>query len=87
MQSDRTLKRHADLVDRMSAAQGVDLEQKLMEGLLTPDDLSSAVLACTGCANPNECEHWLASHDEAAPAPDYCRNGDLFADLKAGRHA
>lgn len=85
MPSTRTLKRHAALVERMSAAQGVDLEQKMMEGLLTPDDLGTMVLSCTGCAHPGDCEHWLASHEDGAAAPGYCRNLDLFADLKAGR--
>lgn len=87
MQSARTLKRHADLVDRMAGTQGVDLEEKMMEGLLTPGNLADAVLACTGCANPGDCAHWLESHQDGEPAPDYCRNVDLFADLKAGRPA
>ena len=85
MHTTRTLKRHAALVERMSATQGVDLEQKMMEGLLTPDDLSTMVLSCTGCTNPGDCERWLASHEPGAAAPDYCRNRDLFSDLKAGR--
>ncbi|MBE0455183.1 DUF6455 family protein [Roseovarius autotrophicus] len=85
MQRTRTLKHHADLVDRMASAQGVDLEQKVMEGLLTPDDISTAVLACTGCSSPGDCEHWLASHETGAPAPSYCRNVELFEDIKASR--
>lgn len=87
MQSIRTLAHHADLVDRMSATHGVDLDQKMMEGLLTPGGLSRAVLACTGCANPGDCAQWLDTHEAGAPAPGYCRNLDFFADLKAGRPA
>jgi hypothetical protein len=87
MQSARTLKHHASLVDRMATVQGVDLEEKMMEGLLTPGDLGDAVLACTGCANPGDCEHWLDAQPDSGTAPDYCRNVDLFADLKAGRRA
>lgn len=82
-----TLKHHANLVNRMATAQGVDLEAKIMEGLMTPGDLDRAVKACTGCACPDDCSHWLANHDQGAPAPDYCRNIPLFADLKAGRRA
>lgn len=87
MQPARTLKRHADLINRMADAQGVDLDARMMEGLLTPGKLADAVLACTGCTNPGDCTHWLESHEAGAPAPDYCRNVDLFADLKAGRPA
>jgi len=87
MQPARTLKRHAGLVDRMAGAQGVDLEAKMMEGLRTPGNLADAVLACTGCANPGDCARWLDSHEPGEAAPDYCRNSDLFADLKAGRPA
>ncbi|MGX0879264.1 hypothetical protein ACSSV4_003973 [Roseovarius sp. MBR-154] len=87
MQSTTTLKRHADLVDRMANTQGIDLEERMMAGKIRPDDLSDAVLACTGCANPGACEHWLAEHETATSTPDYCRNADLFGWLKLGKHA
>jgi len=87
MQSSTTLKRHADLVDRMANAQGIDLEEQMMAGKIRPDQLSDAVLACTGCANPEACTHWLAEHDHADRAPDYCRNVDLFTMLKPGKTA
>lgn len=83
MQHSLTLKRHADLVDRMATSQGVDLEESMMAGHLTPGDLGDAVLACTGCAAPEACEHWLAAHEGGESAPDYCRNSDLLADLAA----
>ena len=87
MQGTTTLKRHADLVDRMANTQGVDLEERMMAGKVLPDDLSDAVLACTGCANPEACEHWLARNETAEQTPDYCRNADLFGRLKLGGHA
>ena len=88
MQSTSTLKRHADLVDRMANTQGIDLEERMMAGKILPDDLGDAVLACTGCANPGACEHWLAENKTASGRrPDYCRNADLFARLKMGKHA
>ncbi|HAW48897.1 MAG TPA: hypothetical protein DCX34_16980 [Roseovarius sp.] len=83
MQHSLILKRHADLVDRMAAAQGVDLEETMMEGHLTPGELGEAVLACTGCAAPEACEHWLAAHEAGEAAPDYCRNSALLAELTA----
>ena len=83
MQNSLTLKRHADLVDRMATAQGVDLEEAMMAGHLTPGELGDAVLACTGCAAPETCAHWLAAHDSGEAAPAYCRNSDLLAELTA----
>ncbi|PIV78551.1 MAG: hypothetical protein COW54_08845 [Rhodobacteraceae bacterium CG17_big_fil_post_rev_8_21_14_2_50_63_15] len=87
MQSTMTLKRHAELVDRMASSLGVDLEQKIMEAQMQFAALGDMVLACTGCANPEVCEHWLAQHrsEAAETAPDYCRNADIFARLKAGK--
>jgi len=88
MQSTSTLKRHADLVDRMANTLGVDLEEKMMAGQMRPGVLSDAVLACTGCANPEACGHWLAAQGAVVEqGPDYCRNGDLFTLLKAGKQA
>ncbi|MGR3462040.1 MAG: DUF6455 family protein [Roseovarius sp.] len=83
MQRSLILKRHADLVDRMAAAQGVDLEETMMAGHLTPGELGDAVLACTGCAAPEVCEHWLAAHEAGEAAPDYCRNSTFLAELTA----
>lgn len=83
MQNSLTLKRHADLVERMAAALGVDLEEAIMAGTLTPGDLDDAVLTCTGCAAPEACEHWLAACQSDEATPDYCRNKDLLAELRA----
>jgi hypothetical protein len=88
MTTNSTIKRHADLVDRMANAQGVDLEEAAMEGRLAMDTLTDAVLACTGCANPEDCEAWLAAQSGvAAETPGYCRNANLFATLKTGGRA
>lgn len=87
MQSTYTLKRHAALVDRMANTLGVDLEQKIIEGQMQFDALGDMILACTGCANPHACEYWLDEnrHETAEAAPEYCRNGGLFALLKDGK--
>lgn len=80
-----TYKRHADLVDRMANAIGIDLEEKIMRGKLQIDTLGEAVLRCTGCADPCGCEQWLAAQVEvAAEAPAGCRNAELFDGLKRG---
>lgn len=86
MLNSTTLKRHADLVDRMAATLGLDLEEAVQSGQLRVDSLSDAVLACTGCSNPDGCDRWLEMQNGRAPeAPGLCRNVRLFEDLKAGR--
>lgn len=88
MQGKATLKAHADLVDRMANTVGVDLEQAMMEGRMTMDQLGDAVLACTGCSAPDTCQKWLALQiDPVETAPDYCRNRDTFSRLVQGKHA
>lgn len=83
-----TYKRHADLVDRMANAQGIDLELAIMEGRLPIDTLGEAVLGCTGCADPEGCEAWLqAQQGTAETTPPMCRNADLFETLKNGGRA
>lgn len=83
-----TLTRHADLMDRMANAVGVDLEQAMMEGRMTMDQLGDAVLACTGCTNPENCAHLLADQCGALPAPpDYCRNSETLLRLREGKSA
>ena len=88
MASNATNKRHADLVDRMASALGIDLEEKIMQGQLQIDTLGDAVLRCTGCADPEACERWLAEQEGvAAKGPEMCRNSDLFELLKQGKNA
>lgn len=84
MQSETVLKRHARLVDDMATARGLDLEEQMMRGKLSMSGLEDAVLRCTGCTNPDACEHWLATQTGTAEAsPDYCRNAHVFDELKA----
>ena len=79
--------RHADLVDRMGRALGLDLEEKIMAGKLQIDTLADAVLSCTGCSDPDRCERWLADRDAPVDdAPGMCRNRDLFELLRQGKH-
>lgn len=86
MQDRDTLKRHAALVDRMATALGVDLEEAALAGGVSVDEISDAVLRCTGCADPGHCEAWLGARAgaEAAATPGYCRNRDLMARLRPG---
>ena len=85
MSSNSNYKRHAALVDKMATTLGIDLEQKVMEGQLQMDSLSDAVLSCTGCSDPEGCEHWLEQNTTADHAPGMCRNVDMFEMLKNGK--
>lgn len=80
--------RHSNLIDRMAAALGLDLEEAVMAGQLQVDTLGDAVLACTGCANADGCDRWLDMQSgTVASAPGICRNADMFARLKSGKIA
>lgn len=83
MPSRTVLKRHAELVDRMAQAVGVDLEEAALGGRVSVSEIGDAVLSCTGCGQPGACESWLA--ETAGPQdrpPSYCRNTDLLARLR-----
>ncbi|UAB87742.1 hypothetical protein I5192_10870 [Ruegeria sp. SCSIO 43209] len=81
--SDReTLRRHADLVDRMATTLGVDLQEVAIEGALQFDEISDAVLRCTECPNPGHCKAFLAKNLTAPDTPEYCRNHELLNRLK-----
>ena len=90
MSDTKTFKRHAGLVDQMANTLGLDLEEAMFEGRMDTEDVSDAVLSCTGCAHPDECENWLnkqtGSGGPAVP-PQWCRNADLFERLMHGGHA
>jgi hypothetical protein len=82
MTCNSTVKRHAALFDRMAASQGIDLEESVLRGKITPNEVVDAVLSCTGCARPDTCSRWLKSSKPALqPTPDYCRNGSLLRQL------
>ena len=83
MQNRFNLMLHANILDRMAAAQGLDLDESVMAGHLTPDELGDAVLACTGCAAPEACERWLTAHEVRDAIPSYCRNRAVLLELTA----
>ncbi|MDF1802980.1 DUF6455 family protein [Thalassovita sp.] len=88
MQSQEKIKRHARLVDHMADALGVDIEEKVMAGLLDPEEVADAVLRCTACTNPDDCEHWLETQDRPVKeTPDYCRNAELLRELRGSLDA
>lgn len=83
----RTLNRHAALVNRMAETLGLDLTQATREGRLSAEAWRDAVLACTGCSDPEHCMGWMAELQEqgAEAPPAYCENADLMARLAPAR--
>lgn len=85
MPSQTVLKRHAGLVDTMSATLGIDLEERALRGEVSISEIDDAVFACVGCTQPHACETWLARMAAPQDAPPaFCRNTELFARLAEG---
>lgn len=94
----KTINRHAALMNRMAETLGVDLSAAIAEGRLPAEAWREAVVRCTGCSDPEGCQHWLAEHAEPEAqtgaqtgtqtgtrtevAPGYCRNKDLMQSLR-----
>lgn len=81
MPNQEALKHHARLVDEMATKLGVDLQQSAIDGDVSVDEISEAVLRCLGCANPMHCEGFLSQHAEVDRTPEYCRNQELLKKL------
>ncbi len=77
---------HAELVNGMADAIGVDMAEEVLAGRMPPEEVRSLVLRCVGCADVTRCRHFLADHaiaHDAAAAPDFCRNKARMDLLKA----
>ena len=60
---------------------GVDLQEAAIGGSVSIDEITDAVLRCTGCTNPYHCDRALALQNGDGRPPEYCRNQDLLARL------
>ncbi len=73
----------ADRMGRMATTVGADMGSALEDGRLSPEALRSAVSRCHGCTEACACDAWLHTHPGGADTPPgYCRNADLFAELR-----
>lgn len=72
-------RRHERLVSRMAERAGVDLDLAEFCGALRPGERHEAVLACTGCISPADCEATPGAGRGDVPA--YCRNAAFFDEL------
>jgi Family of unknown function (DUF6455) len=75
------IEKHKKLMDQMADRLGSDLDEAELRGELAPGARNAMVLSCTNCASPEECQKWLAAHDSADQAPEFCRNGEALAAL------
>lgn len=73
----------ADRMGRMATTVGADMGSALEDGRLSPEGLRAAVGRCNGCTEARACDGWLDSHPGGADTPPgYCRNTELFAELR-----
>lgn len=78
----KTTDAHRRLMDAMADRLGADLDEAELRGEITPEARGDMVLSCTNCTSPEACGEWLASHDSAEDAPEYCRNGRKLRALR-----
>jgi len=78
------LEKHERLVNKMADTLGVDLVEEVQRGNLAPSELRNRVFRCVGCDSADACADWLRAHPDGTDgAPEFCRNGKMFADLAA----
>lgn len=71
--------RHEALFRRMADRNGADLDLALQCGIISPGEVQSAVLSCTGCLQPGPCSDHLER--DAKGIPEGCRNARLVREL------
>jgi len=81
MPSRDTLRLHAGLVDDMARMLDIDLEEAAIEGQISVDQISDAVLRCTNCPSPKHCQDLLEQNARLSSTPEYCRNQELLQRL------
>ncbi len=75
------LKTHEPLFRGMADRLGVDFSDWITRHPDHAGDYRTAVLSCTACTAETDCKAWLAEHEHADRAPDYCRNNRLLETL------
>ena len=80
----KTLNRHAALANTMASRLGVDLTKAMTDGRMSAETWRGAVLRCTGCSDPENCQKFLTETAEtgAQSPPSYCRNAGLIESLR-----
>ncbi len=83
MSTDSQRLAHKQMVLRMADRQGLDLEEMSLRAEMTEEQFETAVDRCVGCTQPTACKCLLDGSGPRLALPDFCRNGDFFADLQA----
>lgn len=73
---------HDRLVLTMADRQGLDLQEMIVRAELSEEQFQHAVDRCMGCTQPDRCKGLLDNSGPSMKVPDFCRNDDLFAELK-----
>jgi len=71
--------RHERLFSRMADMNGADLDLAMQSGRLAPDRFRGAVLSCTACVAPEDCEERINRGQTGLPA--YCRNAKMICNV------
>jgi len=70
-------------VVKMATANNVDLSTALDEGVIDIEQYAGMITGCQGCTQVGKCDKLLAQMPQLDRAPDYCVNGDTFAELRS----
>ena len=70
-----SIARRLGLMDRMAEKLGADIKGQGSQVY------REAVVRCSQCVHPTECESYLAQEAGMKEAPDYCRNKALLVGL------
>lgn len=71
---------HETLMRRMADRNGADLDLALQSGIVSPGEVRAAVLSCTGCTQPDDCQRRLEQGKDGLP--DYCRNAEMIDQVR-----
>ena len=77
-QSDK-LERHQRLMTTMAGLNGADVEIARQVGLLTPEEVLEATVACAACTGVATCEQQLTTGE--AGLPEFCQNDGMIRRL------
>ncbi|MDO6726056.1 DUF6455 family protein [Cognatishimia sp. 1_MG-2023] len=76
-----TLQKHVYLFDTMSEKLGHDMQQHTLDGDVSIDALTNAVVRCSQCGHADDCAAKLNAARNLSQPPAYCQNKALFKTL------
>ena len=79
MSQNDKLERHERLMTTMAGLNGADIAIATQVGLLTPEEVDQATVACAACTGVEACEQQLAAGE--AGLPEFCQNDGMIRRL------